>query len=554
MSIPAIASSAAISVDRVNPAITASFVMPDGSAWIDATAISGADGNSPVEVLHIPDITPADVGTWHIKLTAPASLASQFVSATVFWQGAVRAIITATPSVKPGQPIAVKLTVLGPSGPITDPGTLKSLEVGVTATGQGLPSPVGIPVTTLSGADNLGTYAGSYTAPSQPTTLTITGIASGYGLYATKFPATVAVGSPPVFLATPHFPGATSVGAGGTLAGSVNFTNQTGSAKQVLLKLTASGTTASISPSTPVTVPSGSPPSVPFTVSIDKSAHAGLASLELQVVDASTGQVYNTAPDEIQVTTPPPWYVRYRWLIILVIVLLVAAIAVALVARKIRRDRKNVRGLAVTLLRGGQQGRELEAPDTKYAEVFSFIIRDPATSPRLDYPPPGTNSGIYHVRRAGRGLVRLTTPMGLRPYEVELSGPPQEVEDGFEVAIKDTRHPYRRASTGRRKTPGGPGGPSVPGPTGGAPVPGGYTPTAGYPGGAGAPEGGYTPSPGYAPTAGYPAAPSSPAPASSAPAPAQSPASDPTTHDPGSTPTMPAAPPSTYEPPKNPWL
>ena len=219
VSIPAIASSAAISVDRVNPAISASFTMPDGSAWTDATAISGDDSNSPVEVLHIPSITPADIGTWHIKLKAPASLASQLVSATVFWQGAVRAIITATPSVNPGQRIAVKLTVLGPSGPITDPGTLKSLQVGVTAAGQGLPSPVGIPVTALSGADNVGTYAGSYTAPSQPTTLTITGIASGYGLYATKFPATVAVGSASEgFVATPHFSGVTSVGAGGTVS------------------------------------------------------------------------------------------------------------------------------------------------------------------------------------------------------------------------------------------------------------------------------------------------------------------------------------------------
>jgi len=212
----------------------------------------------------------------------------------------------------------------------------------------------------------------------------------------------------------------------------------------VLLKLTADGTTASISPSTPITVPSqasGSPPSVPFTVSIDKSAQAGLASLELQVVDASTGQVYNTVADEIQVTTPPPWYLRYLWLLILVLVLLLAAVAAALVARKISRDRKNVRGLAVTLRRGGMQGRELEAPDDGYAEVFPFIIRDAATSPRLDHPPHGASTGVYYIRRAGRGLVRLTTPIGLRPYDVEVGGPAQEIDGGFELSVTDTRHP-----------------------------------------------------------------------------------------------------------------
>ena len=268
------------------------------------------------------------------------------------------------------------------------------------------------------------------------------------------------------------------------------------------------------------------------------------------MVDARTGQVYNTAAQEIQVTTPPPWYVRYLWLIILILFLLLAAIAAALIARKVSRDRKNVRGLAVTLLRGGAQGRELEAPDTSYAEVFPFIIRDPDTSPRLDYPPAGMNAGICHLRRAGRGLVRLTTPMGLRPYEVELGGPAQEIEDGFEVAVRDTLHPSRRASGSRRKNrDGGPGGPAVPAPAGGAPVPGGYTPSTGYPGGTTAPGGGYTPTSRVRAHAGYPPAPSSPGTSARAIA-----GQRPCQHDPGSQPTMPSAPPPTYEPPKNPWL
>ena len=151
VNIPAIASSAAISVDRVNPAISVTFTRPDGTPWTDSAAISGADNGSATEVLHLASITAADVGTWRVKLTAPPSLAGQLVSATVFWQGAVRAIITATPSVKPGQPVAVKLTVLGPNGPITDPRTLASLVVGVTATGHGLPGPQPVPVTAASG-------------------------------------------------------------------------------------------------------------------------------------------------------------------------------------------------------------------------------------------------------------------------------------------------------------------------------------------------------------------------------------------------------------------
>jgi von Willebrand factor type A domain len=452
VSIPAIASSAAISVDRVNPAISVTFKMPDGSTWTDASAISGADANSPVEVLHLSSISQADVGKWQIDLTAPQNLAHQLYSVTVFWQGAVRAIITATPSVKPGQPIAVKLTVLGPTGPITDPGTLKSLQVGVTATGQGLSSPVGIPVTALTGASNTGSYAGSYTAPSQPTTLTITGIASGYGLYATKFPATVAVGlASEGFVATPHFNGVTSVGAGGTLGGTIDFTNQTGRAKQVLLKLTADGTTASVSPTTPITVPSqasGNPPSVPFTVTIGKQA--GLASLELQVIDASTGQVYNTVADEIQVTTPPPWYIRYLGLIIGVIIALALIIGGLLAVRARRRYIRGVNDLTAILRRDGAElGAPLRAPQ-KWSDTFTFIIHDEGgRDPRLDWPQPGVP--VYRVKRSGNGMVRLLTPTN-DSYDIVVGSPGERLEhNGLELAFRDRRR--ARARGGGGKTP-----------------------------------------------------------------------------------------------------
>jgi hypothetical protein len=450
VTIPAIASSAAISVDRVNPAISVTFIRPDGTTWDDSSAISGATGNSPDEVLHIGDITKADVGTWHIKLAAPPKLASQLVSATVFWQGAVRAIITATPSVNPGKPIDVKLTVLGPDGPITDPATLKGLLVGVTAAGQGLPSPVRVAVSPLTGAGNAGTYGGTFTAPSQPTTLTITGTASGYGLYPTEIPATVTVGTNSRgFNATPHFSGATSVQVGNSISGSVDFTNQTGTAKRVLLKLTASGTNATISPGTPIPVPSGNPPSVPFTVTIDKSASAGSAGLVVQAVDADTGQPYNSATTTVQVTTPPGFVAKYKWEIIGIIVAILLALLGTFAAWKINRNRKDVRSLVVTLRRGGvPRGRDLEAED-KWSETFPFIIRDETSSaPRLDHPAPGASTGIYQVRRARRGLVRLTTPTGLQAYEVEVNGPGRDVGNGFELSFRDTRHPNWSGSGG----------------------------------------------------------------------------------------------------------
>jgi hypothetical protein len=441
VSIPQIASAAAIGVARGNPGIGVSFTMPDGHTWTDASAISGQD--SPVEVLHLYTITQADVGTWTVKLTAPSSMASQLVRATVFWQGAVRALITANPSsAKLGQQISVSLDVLGPNGPITDPATLSSLIVGVTATGNGLPGTVTVPVTSAAGEP--GHYTGTLTAPHQPATLTVTGTAAGYGLYTTEVPATVGVGTQTQgFAATPGFTGQASVPAGGTVSGQVVFTNQTGSARKVRLVLDVSGAQASLtSPTGPITVQSGSPPSVPFTVTVDRNSPAGAALFRVQAVDAATGQVYNTAEQDFTVTTPPGFFAKYKWDIIGLIALLILAF-LAMVARwKVSRDRRDVRHLVVMLRRGGTPaGRDLE-PEGKWAEVFPFIIRDEASAaPRLDHPPRGSSAGTYQVRRAGRGLVRLATPTGLRPHEVEVGGPGLRMDNGLELSFRDTRHP-----------------------------------------------------------------------------------------------------------------
>ena len=71
VTIPDIASDAVISVDRGNPGVQVSFSLPGGQPWTDSSAISGQD-NSPVEVLHVNNITSSDVGTWHIHLDRTA--------------------------------------------------------------------------------------------------------------------------------------------------------------------------------------------------------------------------------------------------------------------------------------------------------------------------------------------------------------------------------------------------------------------------------------------------------------------------------------------------
>ena len=457
LTIPDIASDAVISVDRVNPRITVGFSLPDGKAWTDSSAISGQD-SSPVEVLHISNITRDEVGTWQVHLTAPPGLATQLVSATLFWQGAVRAIITANPpSAKLGQPINVTLSVLGPEGPITDPATLKNLLAGVTVTGDGLPGPTQVAVTNAGESGNsltgAGDYKGTFTAPNQTGTLTFTGTASGYGLYATEVPASVAVGQATQgFTASVQFPGVTSVQAGSDITGQVIFTNQTGAAKQVLLQLTTSGANASISsPIGPITAPSGNPPSVPFTVSFDKDSPVGTAWLQVKVVDAANPSlVYNEETLNVTITKPPGFLAKYLWDIIGLIALIVLAILAVLWRRRVIRSRKDVRGLIAILRQNGMQlGRELPAPN-RWSDVFRFSIRDEGQpTARLDFPQAGLSE--YRARRSGPGEVKLTTPAGGEPYDVVVGGPGEVMDhNGLELAFRDTRRPKGgRSSRGR---------------------------------------------------------------------------------------------------------
>ena len=51
VTIPAIASDAAISVDRGDPGVQVGFYQPNGTLWADSSAISGE--GSAVDVLHL---------------------------------------------------------------------------------------------------------------------------------------------------------------------------------------------------------------------------------------------------------------------------------------------------------------------------------------------------------------------------------------------------------------------------------------------------------------------------------------------------------------------
>jgi hypothetical protein len=376
------------------------------------------------------------------------------VSATLLWQGAVRAVITANPpSAKLGQPISVDLDILGPSGPITSQSAAQDLLAGVTVTGDGLP---GVTAVKVSPTSTPGEFTGTFRAPRQAGTLTFTGAASGYGLFATDVPTYVAVGTAnPNFTATAEFPVISTVQIGSAIGGQLIFTNKTGSTKQVRVLLSTSGATASItSPAGPVSGPSGNPPNVPFTIEVSKHSPTGVAWFRVEVVDAANPRlVYNEARLEVTVTKPPTFFQKYFWEIIGLIILIALIIAAIAWRRAVIHARKDVRGLVAMLRRDGQELCRPLPAGSAWSDTFSFIIRDEdEETPRLDYVQPGFS--VYQVRRSSAGEVKLMTPTRAQPYDVVLGGSGEVInENGLELAFRDTRPRRAGGVPGSGRTP-----------------------------------------------------------------------------------------------------
>jgi hypothetical protein len=376
------------------------------------------------------------------------------VSATALWQGAVRAsVFPEPPSVSTDQHMVIKLSLLTRRGTITDGTALRGMSFSVVATGDGLAGPVAIPLNDNgTGPDTLagdGSFAGSFTAPSTPGTLTFTGRVRGYGLYSTPIPATVQVTAARALIeGSVGFPAsAATVNPGGTVHGTLTAVNRTGEARRVRLILdTPSATHAIISsPRATFSLPSGNS-TTNFTVSFARHTALGGTSLNIRLVDnADPSQVYGAGQLNVTVVKPPTILQRYKWAIAGGVIALLALIALALARRAARRARVSVRGLRAVLSRDGERvGAELRAP-SKWADEFRFVIRDAdGQYPRLD--TPRSEDRPYAARRAAAGKVHVRSADGDR-YEILLGSQGADLSNGLYLAFHDGQ---RRRTTATR--------------------------------------------------------------------------------------------------------
>jgi hypothetical protein len=464
VNIPPIASSGAISVNKGNPAIQVKFLAPGGAAVSGGTTVKGSTfqisgEDSAVEVLHITN--PAS-GTWQVQLTAPPGIQSQLVSVTAFWQGtALVSLFPSPPAAKPGQKVTVTLSLVGQKGPITDPSMLSGIAVQVTASGDGLTGPTSVPLTPTTVSGRAGDYTGSFNAPGASGTVSLTGTASGYGLYATSVHTSVGVGNAAALTqGTVVFTGPQSVVVGQAISGYVLW-NNSGQTKSATLVLTTQHTLATLTaPAAAFTVGSGTS-RTDFTISLNSGSPLGPASLQLKAVDpADPATTYGESQLVFTVVTPPGILAKYRWEIIGVLILLLLAVLAAYRRRHVRRVAADVRGLSVVLAGGSGLSAPLRAPSRGWADTFRFAIRneDEPDHRRLDNPRRGEDTytarrELEKRRRTGRIIVM--SPQG-QEYTPTIGGPAENLPSGASIAFRDVKMPKMPDVTG---TPGSWSGP-----------------------------------------------------------------------------------------------
>lgn len=450
VTIPPIASSGAISVNKGNPAIQVKFVAPDGAAVTDGTTVDGSTyqisgENAAVEVLHISN---PQSGSWQVQLTAPPNIASQLVSVTAFWQGAALvSIVPSPPAARPGQKVTVTLGLVETKGPITDSSVLSGINVQVTASGDGLSGPTNVPLTPPGGsALTAGDFTGSFVVPTASGTVTLTGQASGVGLYATTVHTSVNVGNATaVTQGTVVFTSPPRVMVGQTISGYVLW-NNSGQSKQATLDLTTVHALATLgSPSGPLTVGSGTS-RTNFTIDLRSGSPLGQALVVVKAIDPADPAITYGASQLTFTAIPTPGILgKYRWELLAALILLLLALFLFFRQRHVRRAAADVRGLAVALAAGGGLSAALRAPSRGWSDTFRFAIRneDQPDRRRLDNPRRGEDfytaqRELEKRRRTGRVVFR--SPAG-QEYTPDIGGPPENLPSGASVAFRDGKMP-----------------------------------------------------------------------------------------------------------------
>nr|SBO94021.1 hypothetical protein BN4615_P3537 [Nonomuraea gerenzanensis] len=434
VNIPIIATDGSIVVVKRDKRIQVSYFDPEGTqvpkqGELKESTFQAAGEAGPVESLRIRNPLP---GEWIIRLTSPPNVSRQDVSATVVWQGALRASISlSNPRPRPGEQVNVRLRLQTRTGTITDPAALEDLRFSARMSGDGFPeAPVELG-DTGEGADRAqgdGEYTGQVVIPATATgALTFLGKVTGPGVAGDERPYSTSIAGPADRLRAQVQLEPATVEPGGTLAGAVRITNEA-EPVQLGLRLVDVPGTVSLS-AQQVQAPTGSSEQG-FELRVGADAGEGEVSGVVQVLDPA-GQVVAEEFVDVAVQPPTPLWQRALQALLIILVVLAVALPFLLARRRARRRAADPSELTLHLFdRPGEPYiSRLQAPLGEGPE-FTFEVSDG----RL----VRTYGTGYSVRRGQGRTVLVRDPSG-QELDPLFPGQPIALPNGMWLGVDDGR-------------------------------------------------------------------------------------------------------------------
>ncbi|MGW0810944.1 vWA domain-containing protein [Nonomuraea sp. NPDC002799] len=434
VNIPIIATDGSIVVVKRDRRIQVAYFDPDGTQvpkqgdQNDST-FEAAGQAGPVESLRIRNPVP---GTWRIQLTSPPGADRQDVSATVVWQGALRASISlSNPRPRPGEQVAVRLRLQTRTGVITDPAALEQLRFTARMSGEGfqeLPIDLG---DTGGGPDRGqgdGEYSGQVTVPATATgALSFLGTVSGPGVAGDQRPYETRVAGPADRLRAQVQLEPATLEPGGEISGTVRVTNDAEPVPLALRLVDVPGT-MSLSAQR-LQAPAGTSEHT-FALRVGADAAEGRVGGMVQVLDPA-GQV--VAEEFVDVDVQPPASLGERALQALLILLVILAVAlpILLARRRARRRAADPSDLTLFLF---------DRPDEPYISRLQAPLGE---GPEFAFEVTGgrlvrTYGTGYTVRRGSGQAVVVRHPSG-QELEPLLPGRPIALPNGMYLGVDDGR-------------------------------------------------------------------------------------------------------------------
>jgi hypothetical protein len=275
-------------------------------------------------------------------------------------------------------------------------------------------------------------FTGSVTVPEDATgALSLTSQMAAPGITGDERPYHTVVTSGPSPLTATAALDDYSVHPGGTVEGTLDARNGSGSTHTLRLQLVGrQGKSLRVIPSE-VRVSAGKTKTVRYRLAFGSRTPVGKAGGRIEVVDTTDGgRVVDETPlAAISVTAPPTWWDMWWWAVVGGAALALVAAVVAKVRIDAGRTNRDVAGLTLELRKNGLVE---STQKTRRGSSFEFTVDTGGPRPRLSASRSGAG-GAYRLTRDRSGGVQIRPPRG---KQHSCTGNTLSLGNGFELTLR----------------------------------------------------------------------------------------------------------------------